>query len=557
MTIKSTATRNTILVALIAVSLFAFTNCDKFSGIEAGMSSTKSSIGSTRAFALSARKVWIHPNAESGLAADWNSVFDQMDEWTDVLNQTQVYQLFETGVAEYSQGQLQSMVAAFATHNVRISIEAEGLLPYTCGPGSDGGKVSGQQLLQDIKPIYDAGGHVDFISLDHSGIDLALANNGRPDNNCNYDLNTAFSELTTYMQTVHKVHPNIGFGLIANFPNYNFNGTQCYFAPSCTLFGGTDYKDVLGAIINTAASGGESFQFLHADNPYGYFSNHPGVSDVYAQRLLPLKAMAEGYGLRFGLILNSDLGGSADNTTNLPAKSQSYANDSMVDLQALAQHGGLDSADFIVESWFHFPGSVLGETDQYSFMWLADQMIFQYNNFLNAQSLSLPVANPAQTRLAPPALTDSTGNALVPGATYKLQSSVSGKCLDITNGAAANGTRVQQYCCNPVQQQNWKLEDNGDGTFSFINPTTGHLMDIDASTLPNNNAAVQEWTFNGGMSQKFYLNPMYNGGVEIASAAASGQCIDMNGNTLGTDGVPLRSWSCTGAANQTFLLIKN
>ena len=352
-----------------------------------------------------------------------------------LLGQMQIYQTFQASLAALPLSEVQAMANVLAARKIYFAIESYGLLPYACST-NQAGLYSAKQFLSDVKPPYDSGGRVAFVSLDGSGIGFALAGNNRPDNNCNLDLNTAFAQITIFMKRIHEVHPEIQFGLIAGLPNFNYNGTQCYFS-SCTAFGGTDYRDVLNAEVQTARDAGEDYSFVHVDNPYDYMINHKGVSNVVAQRIIPLQQQASGLGLRFGLIHNSDLGGSADNGDDLDNKSVTYTANTMHSLELLSAGGGLSETDFIVESWFHFPHYILPETTQFNFAHLGNLMIQTYQSMLDQQGLPRAVANPNSGNYGSG---NTTGSTMAPAPAD----------APIVTGAIADGADVSCNTLSPT-----------------------------------------------------------------------------------------------------------
>ncbi len=77
---------------------------------------------------------------------------------------------------------------------------------------------------------------------------------------------------------------------------------------------------------------------------------------------------------------------------------------------------------------------------------------------------------------------------------------VLGKCMDITGGGTANGTKVQLYDCNNTGAQVWIPQSNG----SLYNPQSNRCLDDpSASTTPG--TQVQIWDCNGTGAQHWNL----------------------------------------------------
>jgi hypothetical protein len=75
---------------------------------------------------------------------------------------------------------------------------------------------------------------------------------------------------------------------------------------------------------------------------------------------------------------------------------------------------------------------------------------------------------------------------------------VSGKCLDVKDGATADGTIVQLWTCNGSGAQNWSVQS--DGTFR----NGGKCLDALGGSSADG-AQLIIWTCHGGSNQKWSL----------------------------------------------------
>ena len=136
-----------------------------------------------------------------------------------------------------------------------------------------------------------------------------------------------------------------------------------------------------------------------------------------------------------------------------------------------------------------------------------------------------------------------TLNAMV-GSSVKVgpvTSGASSKCLDISNGGTADGTKVQLWTCNGTASQQWTI--SGDGTLRAL----GKCLDVKTSGTANG-TVTQLWTCNGTGAQVW--SPGSNGSLVNPQ---SGRCLDVSG--AGTaDGTQIHIWDCNGAANQRWTL---
>lgn len=77
---------------------------------------------------------------------------------------------------------------------------------------------------------------------------------------------------------------------------------------------------------------------------------------------------------------------------------------------------------------------------------------------------------------------------------------VLGKCLDVTDGASANGTLIQLWTCYANPAQTWQPRADG----SLFNPMSGRCLDV-----PNGNPAdgTQLWIYdcNGTPAQTWFV----------------------------------------------------
>jgi len=121
------------------------------------------------------------------------------------------------------------------------------------------------------------------------------------------------------------------------------------------------------------------------------------------------------------------------------------------------------------------------------------------------------------------------------GDTTTVVSAASGRCLDVPDNSAANGTQPVIWDCNGGANQRWTrsgqaLQALGKCLDAPINATAG--------------AKAQLWDCNGGSNQQWTLNA--DGTVR---GVASGLCLDVDHNRT-ANGTLVLLWTCTAAANQ-------
>jgi len=117
---------------------------------------------------------------------------------------------------------------------------------------------------------------------------------------------------------------------------------------------------------------------------------------------------------------------------------------------------------------------------------------------------------------------------------------IGGKCVDVTGGTSANGTRVQLWTCTGGAAQQWTAGD--DGTLRAL----GKCLDVSGGSTQNG-AKVQMYDCNGTNAQRWTASA-----GQLVNAG-SGKCLDATG-VSSADGTPLQIWTCGAGANQQWTL---
>ncbi|GIE94038.1 glycoside hydrolase family 16 protein [Paractinoplanes rishiriensis] len=129
---------------------------------------------------------------------------------------------------------------------------------------------------------------------------------------------------------------------------------------------------------------------------------------------------------------------------------------------------------------------------------------------------------------------DGGGNT---GGGSGLRSNFSGRCIDIPNGNAVDGARLQTWDCNGTTAQRWT--PNGDGTMRAM----GKCMDPAGGAL-GNGTPIQLVTCNGNPVQRFTLSAS----GDLVNVSAN-RCVDIK-DWNGANGAALQLWDCAGTTNQ-------
>jgi Glycosyl hydrolase family 59/Ricin-type beta-trefoil lectin domain len=135
-------------------------------------------------------------------------------------------------------------------------------------------------------------------------------------------------------------------------------------------------------------------------------------------------------------------------------------------------------------------------------------------------------------------LTVTPGTGGVSVQTGPVISGMAGKCLDDSDDATADGTKIDIWTCNNTAAQQWTVDN---GTVQI----NGKCMDVTGSGSTADGTLVELWDCNGGSNQQWTLN---NGTLVNP---ASGKCLDDPGLST-TDGTQLDIWDCNGGVNQSW-----
>lgn len=324
---------------------------------------------------LRAQKVerWIH----SGFSCEYNldlTQFNNEDNYRTVLQNTDVVQMFLNDVHNKGSNNptFAARLALYRKFGIRLAVEGDPALnptwvvngqerdaychtvtcraetpPAICattpealeciGFRDDVARASAWRMLEKIKPVYDAGGQVDYLALGGYGMARITENtnpNGEgPRHGCSFPETLAEETLASFMKYIHegvshhgvflRGHPEIKMGLILAMPNIWYQGTPPYnpYVDDTPSIGGTDFGTVLQRMVNKVKEKGETLWFLHLDGGYENSIGHwSRMAAIRSQCIDPNRLR-----LRFGVMLFAN---QAPQTTDYPTYcSQPHAAD--------------------------------------------------------------------------------------------------------------------------------------------------------------------------------------------------------------------------------------
>ncbi|MFF5205790.1 RICIN domain-containing protein [Streptosporangium sp. NPDC000396] len=123
-----------------------------------------------------------------------------------------------------------------------------------------------------------------------------------------------------------------------------------------------------------------------------------------------------------------------------------------------------------------------------------------------------------------------------------------GKALDDPNSSTTAGTQLITWATNSGANQNWRFNQQPDGSYELVNGTSGMCADVsDGSTAPG--AKVIQWPCNGGTNQRWIFTRLANGSYTVTSvrsqllltttSTSNGAPVTQQANTNS----PLQQWT--------------
>ncbi|MCH7230548.1 RICIN domain-containing protein [Glycomyces sp. L485] len=123
----------------------------------------------------------------------------------------------------------------------------------------------------------------------------------------------------------------------------------------------------------------------------------------------------------------------------------------------------------------------------------------------------------------------------------------SGKCADVVSASTANGAEIAQWECHGGTNQQWDLQDLGNGYVQIVAAHSGKCLDV-ANDSTANGAKVIQYTCGNGDNQQWQVQDAPDGHVRLA-ARHSGKCLDVTKEST-ADGARLQQWDCHSGNNQ-------
>jgi glucosylceramidase len=150
-----------------------------------------------------------------------------------------------------------------------------------------------------------------------------------------------------------------------------------------------------------------------------------------------------------------------------------------------------------------------------------------------------------------------TGGGIDSSQWYQVINTNSGKCVDATNGAAANGTAVQQWtCASGDTNQEWQFQPTDSGYYKVVTrDAPAQAWDVTGGAgATSDGIKIQLWAYGGGTNQQWKPVQHADGTYSFTPRNNGNECLDVT-NVSSADGALLQQWTCSsGNPAQSFTL---
>ncbi|MBL7043258.1 MAG: alpha/beta hydrolase [Pirellulaceae bacterium] len=273
--------------------------------------------------------------------------------------------------ADATVDRLQQIVRLVKAYDFKVAVELGGCLDFS--PLDDtSGEWSARRELAAIENFYSAGGKVDFLDID-GPIRRLMHPNNRRDGRCFDSIEKAADELVDALRIHREAHPETGYWLLTNFPNWGWRGGASYHArgPQRQDYG--DYDQVVRIVLDKLKAAKIPLDGVTVDNPFDYLiGEHRSVkipdpkSVDWLGRVRSYEDFARDKGLTFNLIANSERGGHESD--------ERFNRETLQMVDTYLQAGGRPTRWF-VQSWYAYPKQMVPESSPNSMTALAKTVI--------------------------------------------------------------------------------------------------------------------------------------------------------------------------------------
>ncbi len=142
---------------------------------------------------------------------------------------------------------------------------------------------------------------------------------------------------------------------------------------------------------------------------------------------------------------------------------------------------------------------------------------------------------------------------------YTIESTNSGKVLDVQNGGMTDGTNVWQHSKNGTDAQKWKIQKNEDESYSFVSKKNGlYLSAKDGNIQVNNGENKSEQKFKIISLENIQPKTIEDGIYKIETTANTNKVIEVNESSI-NNGANIKTgvWTETDNSYKKFRITYN
>jgi hypothetical protein len=297
--------------------------------------------GASTAFWFGAEDPVVQQDKHKNNPADYMDMFKADAPWSVGASHLAVFKISTQFATRASDADLAVLIADLHRRNIGVALEA-GMLRNDRGCGKGEGYIPKSLLSRAMKRIQQAGGQLDFVSVD----EVVFFGHERnwPDKQgpaCHDSIEEVAREVADKAAEIHSIFPQAQIGAVEPITTgHGFNPSQLV-------------KDYLAFADQYQTLTGSKLAFMHADIAW----RMPG----WQAGLAPLKAGLRARNIPFGIIF----GGTPDQQDDL-----SWTRSGLNELESLASNPATVPGQVIIQSWQPLPTHVLPETTPGTGTWM-------------------------------------------------------------------------------------------------------------------------------------------------------------------------------------------
>jgi hypothetical protein len=144
-----------------------------------------------------------------------------------------------------------------------------------------------------------------------------------------------------------------------------------------------------------------------------------------------------------------------------------------------------------------------------------------------------------------------TSAGVTSGASYRLVSVMSGRCLEVSADSRADGGNIQQGTCDNLNQQNFTVTTDATGAFTLTGRNSQLCVGVDGSSTTAG-ANVAQHRCDGGAAEAWRVVNVGRGYYTLVNRN-SDLCLDVAAGST-ADGANVEQWTCNNLSPQIWHL---